>query len=111
MAAIAWHDRFEEVGSVDEMVQAIREYVASMDRDTRGRIPPICRVDRIVRDDDIDDATYRLADLARAHRDDPSIAEIFNHFLHASLRVSQMRRAQAQQAMAGSPRRFSRQMG
>jgi hypothetical protein len=27
------------------------------------------------------------------------------------LRISHMRRAQAQQAMAGAPRRFSRQMG
>ena len=110
MAAIAWHDRFEEAGSVDEMVQAVREYVASLDRDLRGRIPMLSRVERIVRDDDIDDATYRLADLMRERRDDAGLAEIFNLFLHASLRVSQMRRAQAQQAMAGAPRRFSRQM-
>lgn len=111
MATIAWHDRFEEAASVDEMVQAVREYVAGIDRDTRGRIPPACRLERIARDDDIDDATYRLADLARERRDDARVGEIFGHFLHASLRVSHMRRAQAQQAMAGSPRRSSRQMG
>jgi hypothetical protein len=111
MAAIAWHDRFEEAGSVDEMVQVVREYVSSMEGEVRGRIPVTCRIDRIVRDDDIDDATYRLADVTRERRDDTRLAEIFNHFLHASLRVSQMRRAQAQQAMAGAPRRFSRQMG
>ena len=110
MAAIAWHDRFEEVGSVDEMVQAVREYVASLDRDMRAGIPALCRLERIVRDDDIDDATYRLADLMRERRDDSRLGEVFNLFLHASLRVSQMRRAQAQQAMAGAPRRFSRQM-
>lgn len=110
MAAIAWHDRFEEAASVEEMVQAVRDFVASLDGDTRRRIPAPCRIERIVRDDDIDDATYRLADLLRGRRDDAGLVDVFNLFLHASLRVSQMRRAQAQQAVAGAPRRFSRQM-
>ena len=110
MAGIAWHDRFEEASSVDDMVQAVREYVASLDRESAGVVTKRCRLDRIVRDDDIDDATYRLSDLSREHRDDTRLADIFNHFLHASLRISHMRRAQAQQAMAGGPRRFSRQM-
>ena len=111
MGAIAWHDRIEEVGSVDEMVHAIREYVSSLDAPAKSRVPNTCRIDRVVRDEDIDVLTYRLSDLSRAHRDDTALLDIFNHFLHASLRISQMRRAQSQQAMAGAPRRFSRQMG
>lgn len=111
MAATAWHDRFEEASSVDEMVRGVREYVSSLEPETRQRIPSSCRIERIARDDDIDDATYRLADLARARPGDPRLAEIFGLFLHASLRVSHLRRAQAQQAMAGAPSRsFSRQM-
>ena len=110
MVAIAWHDRFEEASSVDDMVQVVREYVASLDREAFGLATRRCRLDRIVRDDDIDDATYRLSDLSREHREDTRLADIFNHFLHASLRISHMRRAQAQQAMAGAPRGFSRQM-
>ena len=111
MAAIAWHDRIEEVASIDEMVQAIREYVSSLDAPARSRVPGTCRIDRIIRDDDIDVLTYRLSDLSREQRDDAALQEMFNHFLHASLRISHMRRAQQQQAMAGAPRRFSRQMG
>ena len=111
MTAIAWHDRIEEAGSIDEMVQAVREYVSSLEPPAKARVPQTCRIDRIFRDDDIDTLTYRLSDLSREKRDDTTLLEIFNHFLHASLRISHMRRAQAQQAMAGAPRRFSRQMG
>lgn len=111
MAAIAWHDRIEEVASIDEMVQAVREYVSSLEGAALARVPNTCRIDRIIGDDDIDVLTYRLCDLSRQRRDDAMLAEIFNHFLHASLRISHMRRAQAQQVMAGAPRRFSRQMG
>jgi hypothetical protein len=111
MAAIAWHDRLEEAGSIEEMVQAVREYVSSLEPGVRAHVPTTCRIDRIVRDDDIDTLTYRLSDLSRQQRDDAALLDVFNHFLHASLRISHMRRAQAQQAMAGAPRRFSRQMG
>ena len=110
MAAIAWHDRFEEAGSPDEMVHAIREYVMSLDGDAKCRVPTHCRIDRIVHDDDFDGVTWRLSDAARAKRDDFELNDIFGHFLHASLRVSQMRRAQSQQVMAGMPRRSSQQM-
>jgi hypothetical protein len=108
---IAWHDRFEEAASVDELVRVVREYVGALESETRLRIPNACRLERIVRDDDIDDATYRLAGLARERRDDARLAEVFDLFLHASLRVSHMRRTLAQQVMAGVPRRFARQMG
>jgi hypothetical protein len=111
MAAIAWHDRIEEAASIDEMVQAVREYVSSLEPPALARVPGTCRIDRIVRDDDIDVLTYRLSDVSRRQRDDATLAEIFNHFLHASLRISHMRRAQAQQAMGGAPRRAARQMG
>lgn len=111
MAATAWHDRLEEASSVEEMVRGVREFVSSLDPETRQGIPSSCRIERIARDDDIDDATYRLADLARARHGDSRLSEIFALFLHASLRVSHLRRAQAQQAMAGAPRRcLSRQM-
>jgi hypothetical protein len=110
MTAIAWHDRIEEAASIDEMVHAIREYVSSLEGCVRARVPGTCRIDRIVRDDDIDTLTYRLSDLSRAQRDDATLQDIFNHFLHASLRISHMRRAMEQQAIAGAPRRFSRQM-
>lgn len=111
MATIGWHDRIEEAGSVDEAVQTLREYVESLGSGIRTRVPGACRIDRIVRDDDIDVLTYRLSDLSRAQRDDAVLLELFDHFLHASLRISHMRRAQAQQAMAGAPRRATRQMG
>jgi hypothetical protein len=111
MNGIAWHDRIEEVASIDEMVHAVRQYVSALEPPVRARVPSTCRIDRIVRDDDIDTLTYRLSDLSREHRDDAHLLDVFNHFLHASLRISHMRRAQAQQAMAGAPRRFSRQMG
>jgi hypothetical protein len=111
MAAIAWHDRIEEAASIDEMVQAVREYVSSLEPPALARVPGTCRIDRIVRDDDIDVLTYRLSDVSRRERDDATLAEIFNHFLHASLRISHMRRAQAQQAMDSAPRRSARQMG
>ena len=104
-----WHDRFEEAGSIDEMVAAVRQY-AGVVAGASPRLPTGCRADRIQDDDDIDSLTWRLADLSREHRDDAALQQAFAHFLHASLRIARMRRDLTRQVVAGAPFRASRQM-
>ncbi len=106
----AWHDRFEEAKSVDETVEAMRQYLTTLEPGERQMLPKACRAEAIRHDDDIDGLTYRLADPNRELQDDRAVQEVFGHFLHASLRISHLRRAQMAQSMG--PRRFSpRQMG
>lgn len=104
-----WHDRFEEAASIDEMVAAVRQYAGGL-AGASPRLPAGCRAERIQDDDDIDSLTWRLADLSRAHREDGALQQAFAHFLHASLRISRMRRELTRQAVAGAPMRASRQM-
>jgi hypothetical protein len=95
----AWHCNLESVDSAEEILRLVREYIATLGPDELVRLPDPCRVLRVKAEDDIEYWTFRLSQ--RPHDDDCLIdgvllQDIFNHFLHASLRLSQIRKAMAE---------------
>lgn len=92
-----WHCKLESAESADDVVALVRDYVASLPPEHLGRLPDACHSLRVKAEDDIEYWTYRLSQ--RPRREDAIDAElmqdVFNHFLHASLRISQIRHAAA----------------
>lgn len=94
-----WHGRIETATSVDNVVTLVQDYVASLAPQHFVRLPDACRGLRVKAEDDVEYWTFRLSQRP-ADRDDTLVdgelfQEIFNHFLHASLRISQIRREEA----------------
>ena len=93
-----WHCKLELAQSAEEVVALARDYVAGLAPGDLGRLPDPCRSLRVKAEDDIEYWTYRLSQRPRqadAAIDGEFMQDVFNHFLHASLRISQIRRAAA----------------
>lgn len=92
----AWHCKLEGAESADDVVALARDYVASLSPEQLGRLPDACRNLRVKAEDDIEYWTYRLSQRPRDDAVDAELLQdVFNHFLHASLRISQIRRSAA----------------
>lgn len=95
----AWHGNLEAVESADDVLRLVREYIATLGPEDLVRLPEPCRVLRVKAEDDIEYWTFRLS---QRPPDDGCLVdgvlmqEVFNHFLHASMRLSQIRKAMAQ---------------
>lgn len=94
-----WHCRVEIAETVDEVLDLARDYVASLAPRVLARLPEACRALRVKAQDDVEYWTLRLSQ--RPARRDPGVdedvyQEVFNHFLHASMRISQIHRLEAQ---------------
>ena len=93
-----WHGKLEIAESAEEVLALVRDYVASLSPQHLVRLPDACRTLRVKAEDDIEYWTYRLSQRPRrqdALIDEELMQDIFNHLLHASLRISQIRRAAA----------------
>jgi hypothetical protein len=94
-----WHCRIEIAETVDEVLELLREYIASLTPRVLVRLPDACRAVRVKAEDDVEYWTCRLS---QRTRDDDMLVdedvrqEVFHHFLHASLRISQIHRADAE---------------
>jgi hypothetical protein len=98
-----WHCKLEIAESAEEVVGLVRDYVATLSPQHLVRLPDVCRGLRVKAEDDIEYWTYRLSQRPRnedAMIDAELMQDVFNHLLHASLRISQIRRA-----AAGTPER------
>ena len=92
----AWHSRVESAGSVDEVVALMRDYVATLTPEQLAQLPERYRPMRVKAEDDLEYWTFRLSSVPQAQRADPVFAhDLFMHFLHASLRVTQLHRERA----------------
>lgn len=94
-----WHCRLEIVETVDDVLKLLRDYIASLTPQSLARLPDACRVLRVKAEDDVEYWTCRLSQ--RSNPDDVLVDEearhdVFHHFLHASLRISQIHRAEAE---------------
>lgn len=94
-----WHCRVEIVETVDEVLALLRDYIASLSPRTLMRLPDRCRAMRVKAEDDVEYWTFRLSQRGDPH--DASIDEelredAFYRFLHASLRIAQIHKAEAQ---------------
>ena len=91
-----WHGRIEMAMSVDDVVGLVRDYIATLSPHHFLRLPDVCRGLRVKAEDDIEYWTFRLSQRPAleddARIDGEMLQEFFNHSLHASLRISQIRR-------------------
>lgn len=93
-----WHCKLETAESAEEVVGLVRDYIATLSPQHLVRLPDVCRSLRVKAEDDIEYWTYRLSQRPRAEDamvDAELMQDVFNRFLHASLRISQIRRAAA----------------
>jgi hypothetical protein len=94
-----WHCRLEIVETVDEVLTLLRDYIATLSPRTLMRLPDRCRAMRVKAEDDVEYWTFRLS-----HRGDPKDVAVdeelredaFYRFLHASLRIAQIHKAEAE---------------
>jgi hypothetical protein len=88
-----WHGTVETAASVGEVVELARDYVATILPEDLARLPASCRALRVKAEDDIEYWTLKLSQRHTEYGVDPvRTQDIFNHLLHASLRISQIRK-------------------
>ena len=94
----AWHDELEGARSVDEAVASVRRYLGTLSLHDLDRLPRYCDPKKIRCDDDVDDLTFKLAQLQREVEggSQRKVAEVFGLVLHASLRISRLNRERVQ---------------
>jgi hypothetical protein len=92
-----WHRQLETTGSVEEVLTTIRDYLATLTPEELARLPESRRPGRIKGDDDIEYWTFKLSrqpgHAENAGIDFDLMQTIFQHFLHASMRISQICKA------------------
>ena len=100
----AWHSRVEEMPTVEGVVALMRDYVASLTPEQLSQLPERCRPLRVKAEDDLEYWTFRLSSIPGGQRmDDGFVQDLFMHFLHASLRITQIHRERAARAQEGFP--------
>lgn len=98
-----WHSLVDSVDSVDEVVKLTREFVATLTPDQLARLPERCRPIRVKAEDDLEYWTMKLSAVRTTDGGDGRLVhDLFMHFLHASLRVTQIHRARAQRILDGN---------
>ena len=102
-APSAWERRLDHVRSVDELISVTRDYVGSLSPQLLARLPEDCRPGTVKYEDDIDFWAYRLAqrycDEAEEPVDGALLHELFDYFLHALIRLTELHRT-----LPGTPR-------
>ena len=85
----------ETAQTVDAVVALVREYLATLAPGQYLKLPDACRALRVKAEDDIEYWTLRLSQRhgSFARGVDPELTqEVFNHFLHATLRIARLHR-------------------
>jgi len=99
-----WHGQLDACATVDEVLTLVRDYIATLTPQHLARLPQQLRPGRVKGDDDIEYWTYKLAHARGPLGEEPVDAEllqdIFNHFLHASVRLLRIHKARAQATLA-----------
>ena len=94
-----WHRQLESTSTVDDVLSTVRDYLASLTPRDLSHLPETHRPMRIKGDDDIEYWTFKLSQHTSADHeawvDVELMQEIFNHFLHASVRLTQIHKAMA----------------
>ena len=98
-----WHSRVDSAISADDVVALMRDYVATLTPEQLGGLPERYRPVRVKAEDDLEYWTFRLSSVPSGERlDHVFLQDLFMHFLHASLRITQIHRERA----ARSPETF-----
>ncbi len=91
-----WHRQLETIETVQDVLSTVRDYLATLTPEDLARLPENRRPGRIKGDDDIEYWTIKLSRAPGAPPEEGSdlelMQQIFHHFLHAALRISQIRK-------------------
>lgn len=90
-----WNLAIDEAATADGVLTLVRDYVDSLSPHELGMLPEKCRPGRIKDDDDIAYWTFILAQHQCREEDAAQKEvhqEVLNHFLHASMRISEIRK-------------------
>ena len=99
-----WHSQVESARSAEEVVALMRDYVATITPERLGQLPERYRPMRVKAEDDLEYWTFRLSALPAGDRVDQAfVHDLFMHFLHASLRITQIHRERAARAQEPFP--------
>jgi hypothetical protein len=93
-----WHSTVEDVETVGQVVELTRDYLATLQPDDLAHLPKSCRTLRVKAEDDIEYWTLKFSQrhsVSEPQVDLQRTQDIFNHLLHASLRISQIRKSLA----------------
>ena len=97
-----WHRQLEHTHSVEGVIETLRDYLATLSPGQLSRLPELCRSVRAKAEDDIEYWTFKLsrcgADENEGWVDVDLMREVFNHFLHASVRLVHIHKAIAGEA-------------
>ena len=99
-----WHCSLEIAETAEDVLHLVRDYVASLSPEELARLPEPCRILRVKAEDDIEYWTFKFSQrpAGAAGIDQGLLQDVFNHLLHASLRISQIRKEMAE-ARTGAP--------
>ena len=94
-----WHSQVDSARTAEEVVGLMRDYVATLTPEQLGQLPERYRPMRVKAEDDLEYWTFRLSAIPANDRvDQVFVQDLFMHFLHASLRVTQIHRERAARA-------------
>jgi hypothetical protein len=93
-----WHYSLEIAQTAEDVLHLVRDYVATLSPEELARLPDPCRILRVKAEDDIEYWTFKLSQrpVGPVGIDQALLQDVFNHFLHASLRISQIHKASAE---------------
>jgi hypothetical protein len=94
-----WHSTLEVVETVGEVVELTRDYLATLLPEDFAHLPQTCHALRVKAEDDIEYWTLKLSQRHTGTDADVDLdrtQDIFNHLLHASLRISQIHKSMAE---------------
>ena len=98
----AWHSRVESAASAEDVVGLMRDYVASLTPEQLAQLPERYRPLRVKAEDDLEYWTFKLSQIQGGDRTATDfIQDLFMHFLHASLRITQIHRERAARTQGG----------
>src|ERR1043165_496502 len=104
LPAAPWHAWLGRATTGEQAGELVRDYFAEVSPEALARLPAPCRKIRVKAADDIEYWTYRLSEAHRFNEHDAPtedlMHELFSLLLHASLRLAQIDRERAREALA-----------
>src|SRR5687768_9327950 len=100
-----WHSQVESARTAEEVVTLMRDYIASLTPEQLALLPERHRPLRVKAEDDLEYWTFKLSSIPAGDRaaSPEFLQDLFMHFLHASLRITQIHRERAARAQDGFP--------
>ena len=87
-----WQERLDAAGTAQEVVEAARDFIATITPEETQQLPPECRPGKIVDQHDVSDFAFTLVrhSCADEYLADPNLFRIATFFTRATQRLSRI---------------------